>query len=42
MDNVLLASGRYRKIDYSKVAYTFIYEYMNCKSSQVYEFTGMN
>ena len=42
MDNVLLASGRYTKTDNSTMAYAFIYEYMSCSTSPVYEFTGMN
>ena len=42
MDNVLLASGLYTKTDNSKMAYAFIYDYMSCLTSPVYEFTGMN
>lgn len=41
-NNVLMSSGAYTKTDENTSAFAFIYDYMRCITSAVYEFSGMN
>ena len=40
--SVLISFGAYRNFDEISSAFAFIYDYMNCKTSAVMEFSGIN